>query len=340
MGFTEKASMQATLFLPNGATAPTMLEETTAQEEEEEEKELPQPPSPPKASVVKKEDTEDDEDDDFLDDDSDDEMMYTSDSISESNDEGSDDPGYYGGSIREWKSSSSSKRNKKKNKTEARREHEERRAERRAEKSERRERRVAKATKRHKRIAEEVPALIEMTQKILGLDYQSEQKFDLETLEQEVHADDVSGRSRLASVLTIFRGFRIVKREKAKHDKYIWMGRDDEEIERVLKSMLESSNSDIQDPLWNITSEVLRALMTARKDSRVFLPIIAQSFAINESRRLILAASVLEGMGLVEKFTDELGGLIFKGTAKPYEDFKQTLWDMHGSEHGLKKLQM
>jgi len=155
-----------------------------------------------------------------------------------------------------------------------------------------------------------------------------------------VHADDVSGRSRLASVLTIFRGFRIVKREKAKHDKYIWMGRDDEEIERVLKSMLESSSSDNQDPLWNITSEVLRALMTARKDSRVFLPIIAQSFAINESRRLILAASVLEGMGLVEKFTDELSGLIFKGSAKPYEDFKQTLWDMHGSEHGLKKMQM
>merc|ERR1711935_824390 len=76
--------MQATLFLPNGATAPTMLEEAVAQEEEEEEKELLQPPSTPKASVVKEEDTEDDEDDDFLDDESDDEMMYTSDSVSES----------------------------------------------------------------------------------------------------------------------------------------------------------------------------------------------------------------------------------------------------------------
>jgi len=159
-------------------------------------------------------------------------------------------------------------------------------------------------------------------------------------LEHEVNADNVTARSRLASVLTIFRGFRIVKREKAKHNKYIWMGRDDEEIERVLKSMLESSNSESQDILWNICSVVLRALMTARKESRVFLPIIGESFAVNESRRLTIAASILEGMGMVEKFTDELGGLAFKGPSKPYEDFKQTIWDTYGNEYNLKKVQM
>ena len=54
--------------------------------------------------------------------------------------------------------------------------------------------------------------------------------------------------------------------EKASHDKYIWIGRDDEEIERVLKSTLES-NVETEDPLWNICSEVLRALMAARKVS-------------------------------------------------------------------------
>merc|ERR1711988_209448 len=92
---------------------------------------------------------------------------------------------------------------------------------------------------------------------------------------------------RLSSVLTIFRGFRIVKREKASHDKYIWIGRDDEEIERVLKSTLES-NVETEDPLWNICSEVLLALMAARKASRVFLPIVNEGFAINESRRLTM----------------------------------------------------
>merc|ERR1719410_557931 len=198
-------------------------------------------------------------------------MMYTSDSISESNDESSDDPGYYGGSIREWKSSSSSKRNKRKNVSNERRLAEERRAIRRAERTERRERKVAKATKRQKRVTEEVPAMIEMTQKLLSLDYQAEQKFDLQALEQDVHADDPNSRGRLSSVLTIFRGFRIVKREKGAHDKYIWMGKDDEEIERVLKSILESSNTDVQnqDPLWNICSEILRALMTARKEMEI-----------------------------------------------------------------------
>merc|ERR1712156_346114 len=262
-----------------------------------------------------------------------------SDSVSESNDEGSDDPGYYGGSIREWKSSSSSKRNKKKNKSEERRLAEQRRTERRAERTQRKERKIAKVARKQKRITEEVPALIELTKKVMSLDYQPEQKFDLKTLEEEVDANDVNARSRLSSVLTIFRGFRIVKREKASHDKYIWIGRDDEEIERVLKSTLES-NVETEDPLWNICSEVLRALMAARKASRVFLPIVNEGFANNESRRLTIAASILEGMGMAEKFTDELGGFVFKGSTKTYEEFKETLWDKYGSEFGLKKVQM
>jgi len=330
--------MPPTLFHSNDTATDALIPMEEEEAEEEEEVQILTKPKP--EPEVKEEDTEDD--DDLFDDDSDDDMMYTSDSISESNDEGSDDPGYYGGSIREWKSSSSSKRNKRKNVTNERRLAEERRAIRRAERTERRERKVAKATKRQKRVTEEVPAMIEMTQKLLSLDYQAEQKFDLQALEQDVHADDPNSRGRLSSVLTIFRGFRIVKREKGAHDKYIWMGKDEEEIERVLKSILESSNTDVQnqDPLWNICSEILRALMTARKSTRVFLPIINESFSVNESRRLTMSAAILEGLGMVEKITDELGGFVFNGTSKPYEDFKKTLWDMYSTEFSLKELQM
>ena len=45
-------------------------------------------------------------------------------------------------------------------------------------------------------------------------------------------------------------------------------------------------------------------------------------------------------MGMIEKFTDELGGFVFKGSGKTYEDFKQTLWDTYGIKFGLKKVQM
>ena len=45
-------------------------------------------------------------------------------------------------------------------------------------------------------------------------------------------------------------------------------------------------------------------------------------------------------MGMIEKLTDELGGFVFKGSAKTYEDFKQTLWDTYGIKFGLKKVQM
>jgi hypothetical protein len=105
--------------------------------------------------------------------------------------------------------------------------------------------------------------------------------------------------------------------------------------------MLESSNST-DDILWNICSEVLQALMTARKASRVFLPIIAENFAVNESRRLTMVASILEGMDMVEKATDELGGLIYKGPVKAFDDFKQNLWDSCGAttEHNLKKVKL
>merc|ERR1711978_284467 len=78
----------------------------------------------------------------------------------------------------------------------------------------------------------------------------------------------------------------------------------------------------------------------ARKASRVFLPIVNGSFPVNESRRLTIAASILEGMGVAEKLKDELGGFVFKGSAKPYEDFKQTLWDTYSTEFRLKELQM
>ena len=55
-----------------------------------------------------------------------------------------------------------------------------------------------------------------------------------------------------------------------------------------------------------------------------------------------MVASILEGMGMVEKATDELGGLIYKGPVQAYDDFKQNLWDLCGAttEHNLKKAKL
>ena len=89
----------------------------------------------------------------------------------------------------------------------------ERRDERRTEKRERRERRGGTSVKRQRRLAEEGPALIEMTKKILSMDtLKPEQEIDLETLENELRENNTGGRSRLTAVMTIFRGFRIVRK--------------------------------------------------------------------------------------------------------------------------------
>ena len=55
-----------------------------------------------------------------------------------------------------------------------------------------------------------------------------------------------------------------------------------------------------------------------------------------------MVASVLEGMDMVEKATDELGGLIYKGPVKAFDDFKQNLWDSFGAtaKYKLKKVKL
>ena len=89
----------------------------------------------------------------------------------------------------------------------------ERRDERRREKRERRERRGGTSVKRQRRLAEEGPALVEMTKALLSMEtLQPEQEIDLETLENELRENNTGGRSRLTAVMTIFRGFRIVRK--------------------------------------------------------------------------------------------------------------------------------
>ena len=55
-----------------------------------------------------------------------------------------------------------------------------------------------------------------------------------------------------------------------------------------------------------------------------------------------MVASILEGMDMVEKANDKLGGLIYKGPVKAFDDFKQNLWDSFGAttEYNLKKVKL
>ena len=55
-----------------------------------------------------------------------------------------------------------------------------------------------------------------------------------------------------------------------------------------------------------------------------------------------MVASILEGMGIVEKADDELGGLIYKGPVQAFDDFKKNLWDSCGAttEYNLKKVKL
>ena len=55
-----------------------------------------------------------------------------------------------------------------------------------------------------------------------------------------------------------------------------------------------------------------------------------------------MVASILEGMGMVEKAIDELGGLIYKGPVQAYDNFMKNLWDSCGAttEHNLKKAKL
>ena len=69
------------------------------------------------------------------------------------------------------------------------------------------------------------------------------------------------------------------------------------------------------------------------------MPIIADNFLVNESRRLNIAASVLEGMDMVDKKTDELGGLIYKGP-EVYEEFEQAQWNFYDTKYDLKRVKL
>ena len=75
------------------------------------------------------------------------------------------------------------------------------------------------------------------------------------------------------------------------------------------------------------------------QESRVFLPIIADKFEVPEARRLTVAASILEGLDMVEKKTDELGGLIYRGP-DIYEEFIQSQCNIYDTEYHLKKFSL
>ena len=43
---------------------------------------------------------------------------------------------------------------------------------------------------------------------------------------------------------------------------------------------------------------------------------------------------------MVEKMEDELGGLVYKGQTKAYEEFMKNLLELYGTEHKLKKIKL
>ena len=62
---------------------------------------------------------------------------------------------------------------------------------------------------------------------------------------------------------------------------------------------------------------------------------MVQAYGVPDSRRFEMAASVLEGMSLALKKSDELGGLVYTGP-NIYQEFCQHLYDQNQNEHQLK----
>jgi len=261
------------------------------------------------------------------DDDDDEEELFTSDESSESNDESSDDPDYTSGNIKEWKSVNRSK--KKKMKKQRMMEREER-----MKKFRKRKWREPGSSKAKKQV--DTVALVELTKQVLAHPFEIGKEFDYEAKATELAA----AKGRLNSVLRILCGFQIAQKvdRDTVHSLYVWKGHDEEVIQQVLKSVLESEEPkiDFDDlDLWNICQIVLRALLVVQKGWRIFLPIIAQGLQ-KQRRRFEVAASVLEGLGLTRKQPDDLGGYVYTGPDNIYSDYQDRLFNQHREEFNLK----
>jgi hypothetical protein len=67
---------------------------------------------------------------------------------------------------------------------------------------------------------------------------------------------------------------------------------------------------------------------------------VQQDHPGNEKRKLTYAASVLTGMGLAEMKNDELGGYVFTGHRRVYEEMQRSQFELHKEEFDLKDFEL
>ena len=116
---------------------------------------------------------------------------------------------------------------------------------------------------------EEGPELRNLARKILDEPPEVGKTFTIE----EFASNSQAFKTRVLTVMRIFRGFGIVQKIDREYDRteYSWKGLMDKTVRDTLWAILENrenetieSTSAVQ---WNICCEILRALMSARKVS-------------------------------------------------------------------------
>merc|ERR1719433_2040720 len=126
--------------------------------------------------------------------------------------------------------------------------------------------------------------------------------------------------------MRVLRGLKLlsqIKSEEIGDTQYKWRGLDTDDLKAQIRRIFEKDETS-EDVVWNITRDMIKTFASSRKNIRTFLPMIAKLYDVDESRRILKVAGILEGLGLVETVEDDRAGLMYRGP-DVYNDFCKEL---------------
>lgn len=278
------------------------------------------------SEVVVKEEEEEEEEEEGEDSESE---VFTSDEEELSNEESSDDPDYGGGYKEvEWKRSRPYRKNRKKM-AKLMKEQTQGRG--------RRRRSGQYAKIKHDRLinklALECTALVGITKSITQLPFALHEVFTIDQLTERLSVD----KALVIAALLVFKGLRVVAKVSGGEESYKWTGYSMAKLHSVMMTILNGTDKNIDNAMWRMCKEVIVEMLTARRGSRIYIPLMARKYGADETRRLSLVCAILEGLNLVEKKTDEMEGMVYIG-ADIYIEWRTRHFDLNQEEYDLKEL--